>query len=167
MRQANETVRRQDRLMDDAAALHLLRTAEYGVLSLQAPEGGGYGIPLHFAWDGSESLVFHSALEGRKLDSLAACDRVSFCIVGGAQTFPRQFGTDYESLVLQGTAACVRDEGERKQALLALAVKYLPEDPEAGRKYVEALFHRTMAIRMTIDAWTAKKCALRRSSSRQ
>ena len=42
----NTAVRRQDRLLDVARACELLRTGEYGVLSMQAEEGGGYGIPL-------------------------------------------------------------------------------------------------------------------------
>lgn len=162
MRHANDTLRRQDRLMDDEAALELLRAAEYGVLSLQAVQGGGYGIPLHFAWDGGESLVFHCAPEGRKLECLAACNRVSFCIVGATQTFPRKFATSYESLILQGSATRALHDADCMQALIALATKYLPEDPEACREYARALFHRTLVLRMTVDTWTAKKCVVPR-----
>ena len=34
MKYVNETVRRQDRLMDEARAIELLSTSEYGVLSM-------------------------------------------------------------------------------------------------------------------------------------
>ena len=43
MKYVNETVRRQDRLMDEAKALKLLENGEYGVLSMVS-DGGGYGI---------------------------------------------------------------------------------------------------------------------------
>lgn len=158
MRPANETMRRQDRLMNDDAALNLLRTAEYGVLSLQAEEGGGYGVPLHFAWDGGDSIVFHCAPEGRKLRCLTTCGRVSFCIVGGTQVIPSKFSTNYESVIVHGTAEVLTDATESIRALTALAVKYLPENPEACRKYAEALSRRTVALCLTIDTWTAKKC---------
>ena len=42
----NADVRRQDRLLDETGARELLRTGGYGVLSMGAAEGGGYGIPL-------------------------------------------------------------------------------------------------------------------------
>ncbi len=161
MRYENEVVRRQDRLLNEEGALALLRAAEYGVLSVQAEEGGGYGIPIHFAWDGAGSLFFHCAPEGRKLRCLKRCPRASFCIVGAVRTRPRQFGTDYESLILHGTARADLDDEERMSALLLLAAKYLPEDPEACRKCAEALFRRTDVIRMDVEAWTGKKCSLK------
>ena len=47
MKYVNDRVRRQDRLMDEARALELLREGEYGVLSMVA-DGGGYGVPVNF-----------------------------------------------------------------------------------------------------------------------
>ena len=41
MKYLNETVRRQDRLLEEEKALRLLQTAEYGILSMQAVGGGG------------------------------------------------------------------------------------------------------------------------------
>lgn len=52
MKYSNETVRRQDRLLEEENALRLLQTAEYGILSMQAAGGGGYGIPVNYVWDG-------------------------------------------------------------------------------------------------------------------
>lgn len=60
MKYNNETVRRRDRLMDETRALELLRTSEYGVLSMVA-DGGGYGIPINFVWDGKDSIYIHCA----------------------------------------------------------------------------------------------------------
>lgn len=48
MNYINETVRRQDRLMDEERALELLATSEYGVLSMVDEDGGGYGVPVNF-----------------------------------------------------------------------------------------------------------------------
>ena len=60
MKYVNDTVRRRDRLMDEARALELLRNGEYGVLSMVS-EGGGYGIPVNFVWDGKNSAYIHCA----------------------------------------------------------------------------------------------------------
>ena len=56
MKYVNETVRRQDRLMDEARAIELLSTSEYGVLSMVDQDGTAYGVPLNFVWDGESSI---------------------------------------------------------------------------------------------------------------
>ena len=77
MKYVNETVRRRDRLMDEARARELLESSEYGVLSMVTPEGEPYGIPVNMIWDGRESLYIHCAPVGRKLDALAVNPKVS------------------------------------------------------------------------------------------
>lgn len=161
MRNGNASVRRQDRLLGEQKAMELLRSAEYGVLSMQAEGGGGYGVPVHFVWDGASSLFIHCAPEGRKWRCLAECAWASFCIVGSTHVHPRRFSTEYESVLLQGTACTELDADERMSALVLLAEKYLPGDPEACRKYAEALFERTRVIRLDIEVWTGKQCSLR------
>ena len=47
MNYQNDSVRRQDRLLDQPEATELLRRGEYGILCMQRPEGGGYGTFLH------------------------------------------------------------------------------------------------------------------------
>ena len=70
MKYVNDTVRRQDRLMDEDRARELLRTSEYGVLSMADTDGTGYGIPVNYVWDGADSIYIHCAPEGHKLDAL-------------------------------------------------------------------------------------------------
>ena len=82
MNYQNDSVRRQDRLLDQPEATELLRRGEYGILCMQRPEGGGYGVPLNYVWDEADAIYIHCAPEGRKLHCLRECDRVTFCIVG-------------------------------------------------------------------------------------
>jgi len=70
MKYVNKTVCRQDRLMDEARAIELLSTSEYGVLSMVDQDGTAYGVPLNFVWDGESSIYMHCAPEGRKLEAL-------------------------------------------------------------------------------------------------
>ena len=48
MNYQNDSIRRQDRLLDQPEATELLRRGEYGILCMQRPEGGGYGVPLNY-----------------------------------------------------------------------------------------------------------------------
>lgn len=165
MNYSNAHVRRQDRLLDETEALRLLRTGEYGVLSMQAEGRGGYGVPLNFAWDEHHALYVHCALEGRKLRCLAACNRVSFCVVGATQVVSAKFTTGYESLVLDCTAHLGLSEEERLRALERLLDKYSPADKAAGLKYAQASFHRTEIIRLEIETSSGKTKRVARPAS--
>lgn len=63
----NDNVRRQDRLLPHDKAIQLFTEGEFGILSMQAEEGGGYGVPVNFVWDGADRIYIHCAPEGRKL----------------------------------------------------------------------------------------------------
>lgn len=146
----NKPVRRQDRLLDENAARLLLQDGEYGVLSMQSENGGGYGIPVNYVWDGNHAVYIHCAPEGRKLGCIATCNRVSFCVVGDTKVVPDKFTTSYESIVLDCLAYTGLACEERMKALELLLDKYSPEDKADGMKYAEKSFHRTDVIRLDI-----------------
>ena len=153
----NDTVRRQDRLLDKERALELLRTAPWGVLSMQAEEGGGYGVPLNFVWDGQRSIYIHCAPEGRKIRSLSHCGRVSFCIVGHTRLVPEKFTSEYESVVLWGMAYLGLSEDEKRMAMRLLLEKLAPAERGRGDVYIEKSFSRVEVIRVDFEAFTAKR----------
>ena len=62
-------MRRSDRATTAEKAWEILEKAEYMTLSMMGAEGVPYGVTLSFARVG-ESLYFHCANEGYKLDSL-------------------------------------------------------------------------------------------------
>jgi hypothetical protein len=47
MTYSNSDIKRQDRLLDEHSACNLLKTGEYGVLSLTCPEAGVYSVPTN------------------------------------------------------------------------------------------------------------------------
>lgn len=150
MQYNNKLVRRQDRLLDKPAALQLLETGEYGVLSLQAEQGGGYGIPINYVWDGRHYIYLHCAPEGRKLRCIRLDNRVCFCIVGKTHVLPGKFTTEYKSIVLQCIAGTHLSDPEKMEALRLFLDKYSPDDKIIGMKYAEKSFHRTEIIRLDI-----------------
>ena len=56
MNYQNDSIRRQDRLLDQPEATELLRRGEYGILCMQRPEGGGCGVPLDYVWDEADAI---------------------------------------------------------------------------------------------------------------
>ena len=156
MKYVNETVRRQDRLMDEEKALKLLENGEYGVLSMVS-DGGGYGIPVNYVWDGKDSVYIHCAPEGRKLEALKDNNKVSLCIIGEVNLLPNKFTTEYESVVIRGLARIGLDEEERMKALHLLIDKLSADFKDIGDKYANKSFHRVEIIRIDFTEFSGKQ----------
>ncbi len=147
-------MRRIDRAIDDAEAMEILRKGEYGVLSTASKSGHPHGVPLNY-WLLEGDICFHCALEGLKLENMASCPEVSFCVVGRTQPLPDKFTTIYESVIVKGTAEELT--GERKvQALTALLHKYCSDHLDAGMKYMESAEKRLKVFRIRAQQLTGK-----------
>jgi len=147
-------MRRKDKAMQDGAIIGLLQNAEYGVLSTVDSNEQPYGVPLNYVLM-NNCICFHCALEGHKLDNLAANPKVSFCVVGRTKVLPAEFSTEFESVVVFGRASVIEGE-ERYQALNALIEKYSPEFVSEGSAYIEKFDSQTKLVRIEIQQMTGK-----------
>lgn len=147
-------VLRQDRLLDETTARELLRSGEYGFLALGGLEAG-YGVPLNYALSG-DSIYFHCAPEGEKLNRIAQCQIASFCVVGDTEPQPDKFTTIYQSVMAFGKISVVEDDEERMQALVCLIEKYSPGHKETWIKYAQCSFGRTAILRLDMERLTGK-----------
>jgi hypothetical protein len=147
-------MRRNDRAISIEEARSLLESAEYGVLSMTCPEGVPHGIPLNFALAG-DSIYFHCAPEGRKVEILSANTRVSFCVVGSTQVLPEKFGTMYESAIATGSVEELSAE-EKRQGLVLLVRKYSPDYVKEGLEYIGKLIAKTKVFRIRLESITGK-----------
>lgn len=152
-------IRRQNRTLDDDARIQeLIASSEYGFLSLGVTENGyGYGIPVSYAYDEeSDSLYFHCAPEGQKLDIMKANNKVSFCVVGVTKPIANQFTTLYESVILFGKANLELSDDEKRKALRLLVKKYSPDYGELGDNYINKSWDRTKTFKLEVEHITAK-----------
>lgn len=147
-------LRRTERGVSEAEARELLARGEYGILSTCGPDGQPYGIPLSYCVL-DDAIYFHCAIEGHKLENLAAESRVSFCVVGETEVLPEQFVTRYESVVVSGRAVEVFAE-EKQQALEGILAKYAGGFPGKGLDYIEAAGERVRVFRIGIDSLCGK-----------
>ncbi|RHO69218.1 pyridoxamine 5'-phosphate oxidase family protein [Parabacteroides sp. AF48-14] len=148
-------IRRKDRVLDEEGIVELLETGEYGFLSMVGTDGFGYGIPISFVKEG-ESIYFHCAPEGYKLECLRENPKVSFCVVGETRVIPNQFTTAYESALVFGTMQLELSEEECRHALRLLAKKYCSGFEAIGEKYIDKSFHRTNVLRLDIEHISGK-----------
>jgi len=146
----NRPMRREDRRLDDAAAMALLKRGEYGILSTSGKDNRPYGIPVNYVVM-EDAIFFHCATEGQKLENITANRGVSFCVVGRTELLPEKFSTRYESVVVSGDAGVVEEPDLKKKALNALIAKYAPGNISAGKAYIDKLMDKTAVVRISID----------------
>ncbi len=152
----NDTgVRRRDRSLSREEATALLDAGEYGILSTAGP----YGVPLNYVRDG-ETLILHGALEGRKIEQLREDSRVSFCVVGLAETVREKFTTRYESVIVSGRAALVEDAARKADLLRKFCARFTPENKpnhtEATEKFLANFLDQTAVILVSLETMTGK-----------
>ena len=147
-------MRRKDKALANDAVVQLLHTGEYGVLSTVSKDRQPYGVPLNYVFK-DDHLYFHCALEGHKLDNLKANSKVSFCVVGRTLVLPAEFSTEFESVIVFGSATVVQG-AERYQALADLVQKYSPEFVAESHRYIEQFDSKTTVVRIDIDLMTGK-----------
>jgi len=120
--------RKQCEITDAEKIEALLGRARVGRLATIGGDGYPYITPLNFVW-WNDSIYFHSAREGEKIDNIRKNNRVCFEIdiplsylgVGYDQSRPtchvHQF---YHSLIIRGRAEFVDDIEEKTASLNAL-----------------------------------------------
>lgn len=155
MKYDNSKIRRQDKLLCEMEAIELLKNGEYGFLAMVSKEGGGYGLPFSYAFDG-ECIYLHCAPEGEKIEALRLNNQVSFCIVGNTEVLPAKFSTAYRSVLVKGTATFLQTDDEKMFALKLILEKYSAEFRTMGEKYAKGSLARTSVIKLNIDCVSGK-----------
>lgn len=147
-------VRRKDREISREEAERILTEGEYGVMSTVGLDGYGYGVALSYVYY-NNSIYFHCAQEGHKLENIDYNNKVSFGVVGKTKVLPQQFSTEYESAVVFGRAVFVENE-EKEKALIALIDKYSPEFKTEGMEYINRSGAKTKVIKIEAERITGK-----------
>ncbi len=156
-----QEMRRQDRGLTRPEAEEILANGSFGVLSMNGGDDYAYGVPFSYVYL-QNRLYLHCALQGKKLDLIRRDNRVSFCVVQGAEPifkFPDTFSMKYKSAMVFGKIYEVVDDQEKLRGLIALVEKYFRDDPdhlERGKVKAANSLDRTAVLRLDIDHLTGK-----------
>ncbi len=149
-------MRRSDRQISREEAMEILRNGEYGFLATVGGDNQPYAVPLSYIVIENE-IFFHCALSGQKLDNIAHEEKVCFSVAGETQpVYDNNFTTYFESAVVFGKARIIEDLDMKKEVLLKLAEKYLPEYMNMADKAIDGSMTKTAVCAVTIDHITGK-----------
>ncbi len=146
-------MRRSGQKLTKERCYEILDGATHGVLALSGDGGYPYALPISFVRCG-ETLYFHSAAEGHKIDAIKRCDKASFCVVAEDRVAPEKYTTLYESAIVFGRIKIVADDSEKLSAIEALSEKYYPGGPH--RKKALDGFDRFVIIRLDAEEISGK-----------
>ncbi len=151
-------IRRKNRELTGERITELLKETEYGFLSLGTSDNGyAYGVPISYAYDDIENtLYFHCAPEGHKLDNIEKNSRLSFCVVGKTLPVADKYTTLYESVIVFGETEIIDSDEEKRKALRLLLKKYSVGFEEIGEKYIDGSWDRTKTFKLSVQRITAK-----------
>ena len=151
----NRPVRRADRMISAEDAIAVLKSADYGILSTVSSDGSPYGVPLGYVYL-NDALYFHCAHEGHKIDNINQNPEVCFCAVSQAVPLSEKFSMRYASATVFGKAEVVKDDDEKRVALVAIIEKYSPDHIPAGIDYINRDMNKTLVVKITIQTMSGK-----------
>jgi Predicted flavin-nucleotide-binding protein len=152
-------LRRADRAIPKADARRILEDGVCGVLAMVSPDGSPYAVPMNYAL-ADDTLILHSAKEGRKLECIRHEPRVTFCVVGKSEVVPEKLTMRYECVLVSGVAEIVEsgegNEKRRNTALKKLADRHAPNSSETADHMITQYREHTRVILVQIHSICGK-----------
>ncbi len=136
----------------------LLLSQSVGNLGTVSPEGFPYVTPVHFVLIESK-IYIHGLCAGQKIAYLQANPKIGFEVfkMNGLihdPELPCDTNTDYQSVIILGTAKVIEDDTLKIKVLNEVVQKYTPQ--HAGKSYPSAMLKATGVIEITPSLITGK-----------
>lgn len=149
-------MRRFKQQISQEECIRILKEQPRGVLSMIGDDGYPYGIPLSY-WFCEEDgkIYFHGAKEGHKLDAIAKCDKVSFCVYDEGYRRDGEWALNISSVVVFGRIRLVDDE-EKTRWICTNVCRKFTDDEEYLRKELANALHRVQCLELVIEHMTGK-----------
>ena len=127
-----------------------------GVLALTGDGGYPYAVPLSYVYaDGA--IIFHSAVEGHKVDAIRRDSRCSFCVIEQDEIKPAEFTTYFRSVIAFGRIQILEDDNEKEQALRLLGSRYSPGDEPGLQHEIDKSLDHVLLLRLDIEHLSGKQ----------
>jgi nitroimidazol reductase NimA-like FMN-containing flavoprotein (pyridoxamine 5'-phosphate oxidase superfamily) len=148
-------MRRKDLALTQEETFALIDANEYAVLCLSDPDGLPYGVPMDYVRRG-DSLYFHGAKEGRKVDSMRGNPRACAVIVGDTQVVPEKFGRKYQSAIVEGSIELLDDPDIKREVMTWVVESRSPGFQEKGQLVIDRMLDRVMIYKMIMETVSGK-----------
>ncbi len=151
----------QDRMkkhqLNDGQITDLLKKASVGTIATIDENGYPYAVPVHFIYN-DDMIYFHGLPKGKKINNIMANNKICFQIYDMKGLIlddaPCDVNTEYESVVIMGMAAIVKDQKLKATVLSEIVGKYTSHLKET--KLPDNMIKSTAVVEITIKECTGK-----------
>ena len=109
----------------------------------------------HWYSEADGKLYFHGAKEGHKIDSIKACDKVSYCVMDKGFRKENEWALNIRSVVVFGRMKIVTDEEKRVEIGTNLCRKFTDDEAYIEHEVKNAL-PRALCLELTPEHITGK-----------
>ena len=149
-------MRRFKQQISEAECIRILKEQPRGVLSLIGDDGYPYGIPLdHWYCEEDGKLYFHGAKEGHKIDAIASCDKVSYCVMDEGFRKEGEWALNINSVIVFGRISLVADPEKAKLICTNITRKFTDDEAYLAHE-LEHAFPRVQCLELTPEHMTGK-----------
>ena len=149
-------MRRFKQQVENQDCVEILKNEKRGVLSVIGDEGYPYTVPMDFLYEEEENTVyFHCAKEGHKIDSIHNCDKVCFTTWNTGFQKDGDWAWNVTSVVVFGHAELVEDDKLTCDKTRKIGLKYYPTTEEVDEE-MERDISRVQLVALHIDHMTGK-----------
>ena len=150
-------MRRHGQQLPEAESRAILERGSSGVLAVLGDEDYPYAVPLSYDVCGN-TLYFHCAKTGHKLDAVRRHEKASFCVIDQDQVVPVEYTTYYRSVIAFGRVRETTEPAELRQAICHLADKYAPQESTEHRDHaIEKEMPALCMLALDIEYLTGKE----------
>ena len=149
-------MRRFKQQISEAECIRILKEQPRGVLSLIGDDGYPYGIPLdHWYCEEDGKLYFHGAKEGHKIDAIASCDKVSYCVMDEGFRKEGEWALNINSVIVFGRISLVTDPEKAKLICTNITCKFTDDEAYLAHE-LEHAFPRVQCLELTPEHMAGK-----------
>lgn len=135
--------------------IRVLKEQPRGVLSMIGDEGYPYGIPLNHLYLDDGHIYFHCGKHGHKIDAIAKCDKVSYCVYDQGYRRDGEWALNISSVVVFGRIREVTDE-DRMREICTLLTKKFTDDDEYLQRELRDSFKNVKCLELIPEHMTGK-----------
>jgi nitroimidazol reductase NimA-like FMN-containing flavoprotein (pyridoxamine 5'-phosphate oxidase superfamily) len=135
--------------------IRVLKEQPRGVLSMIGDEGYPYGIPLNHLYMDDGHIYFHCGKHGHKIDAIAKCDKVSYCVYDQGYRRDGEWALNISSVIVFGRIREVTDE-DRMREICTLLTKKFTDDDEYLQRELRDSFKNVKCLELIPEHMTGK-----------
>jgi hypothetical protein len=147
-------MRRINQVMTTEEVTDILKNCTHGVLACLGDQAYPYAVPLNYVYN-NETIYFHSAKVGHKIDALTNHSKVSFAVIDDDTIISEEYTSYFRSAIVFGQARFVKD-AEWRTAFQALVEKYSGDRPDHEKKQQVDSCDRSAIIAIDVEHITGK-----------